>query len=404
VPTLIPIDAVIVPAGRRPLRGVADLAASIADIGLLHPITVTPDRRLIAGLHRLEACRSLGHSTIPACILDTDDPRTRLAEIDENLRRADLTVLEQGEHLARREDILREQGKRRGQGALPGSNNREVNPAESAGFKTTEIIAREIGISARTAQVNKQIATAIAPAVKDRIRDTPLADQKTDLLTLARLPHETQARVLDQLDARPTTVRQAVAAVARDDSAARHAALPAPVLTDAGPFDVIYADPPWHYPDSTPSRSLDRFYPTMPLEQICAMAVPPICAPDCVLFLWATSPKLAEAVAVMAAWGFDYRTCAVWVKEGIGSGYYFRQRHELLLVGVRGSPGTPAPDARPDSVIAAPRQEHSAKPESVCGLIEAMYPHARRAELFARRTRPGWHFSWGNQIPEASHV
>lgn len=166
---------------------------------------------------------------------------------------------------------------------------------------------------------------------------------------------------------------------------------------ELGTFPVIYADPPWRYEHvKTESRAIENHYPTMSLDEICALPVTTIAGEDCVLFLWATSPKLAEALRVMEAWGFTYRTCAVWDKGQIGMGYYFRQQHELLLVGTRGNLPVPAPSDRATSVIRSPRGEHSAKPTLVYDLIESMYPEYRKVELFARNTREGWQ-SWGNQ-------
>lgn len=134
----------------------------------------------------------------------------------------------------------------------------------------------------------------------------------------------------------------------------------------------------------------------MSLEEIKALDVAGIAADDCVLFLWATSPKLAESIEVIEAWGFVYRTCAVWTKGKIGMGYYFRQAHELLLVATKGSPGTPMESERVSSVIEAPREKHSKKPEKVRGIIEAMYPQKVKVELFQREAQSGW-AGWGNQ-------
>ena len=171
---------------------------------------------------------------------------------------------------------------------------------------------------------------------------------------------------------------------------------PAPDLP-AETYSVIYADPPWRYDHSeTTARDIENQYPTMTLDEIKALPVTDIAAPDCVLFLWATSPKLAECLEVVAAWGFLYRTCAVWVKDKIGMGYYFRQRHELLLVATRGKPGVPAVVDRADSVIEFPRLAHSEKPEMARVLIEDMYPHHRRIELFARSKHENWE-TWGNE-------
>jgi len=86
-------------------------------------------------------------------------------------------------------------------------------------------------------------------------------------------------------------------------------------------FTVIYADPPWEYEHTkTDNRRIENHYPTMPLDAICALPVDSVAAADCVLFVWATSPKLAEAMRVIDAWGFTYRTSMVWVKDKIGMG------------------------------------------------------------------------------------
>jgi len=165
-----------------------------------------------------------------------------------------------------------------------------------------------------------------------------------------------------------------------------------------GKWQVLLADPPWQYDFSgSPTRDIKNQYPTMPNEAIASLPVSEIAADDCVLFLWVPSPKLPQGLTIMAAWGFDYKTCMVWVKDKIGMGYYARQQHELLLIGARGQLGLPSTDSRPPSVILADRTNHSAKPPALYGLIEAMYPEATKAELFARETREGW-FSWGNQV------
>jgi N6-adenosine-specific RNA methylase IME4 len=171
----------------------------------------------------------------------------------------------------------------------------------------------------------------------------------------------------------------------------------APLGKVAELYPVIYADPPWRYEYiETESRAIENQYPTMALDEIKALDLDAIALDDCVLFMWATSPKLAEAFEVLASWGFEYRTCAVWDKQKIGMGYYFRQQHELLLVAVRGQPLTPAPANRPSSVLSFPRGVHSAKPVEVYELIEAMYPELPKLEMFCRSPREGWG-AWGNQ-------
>lgn len=165
-----------------------------------------------------------------------------------------------------------------------------------------------------------------------------------------------------------------------------------------GQYSVIYADPPWRYEHiETENRAIENHYPTMELADICALPVGGLAAEDAVLFMWATSPKLAEAMQVVEAWGFNYRTSMVWVKHAIGMGYYARQRHELLLIATKGQPRVPPPAARPDSVQEWPRGRHSEKPEVFYELIEQMYPDWPRIELFARARREGWD-AWGNEV------
>jgi N6-adenosine-specific RNA methylase IME4 len=133
----------------------------------------------------------------------------------------------------------------------------------------------------------------------------------------------------------------------------------------------------------------------MDLEEIKAMDLP--ADDNCVLFLWVTAPFLADAMHVLKAWGFTYKTGAVWDKERLGMGYWFRIQHEHLLIAVRGDVKTPYPENRVSSVIRAPRGEHSKKPECVYDMIEKMFPGERYLELFARTTRDGWS-SWGNEV------
>ncbi len=171
-----------------------------------------------------------------------------------------------------------------------------------------------------------------------------------------------------------------------------------PLDGSLGTFAVIYADPPWQYDSSeSDSRAIENQYPTMTLDEIGSLDVPGITHDDAVLFLWTTSPKLQEAFQVLDAWGFTYRTCAVWDKEKMGMGYYFRQQHELLLVATKGKLPTPLPETRPPSVIRFPRGEHSQKPDVVYLMIEEMYPDLPKIELFCRSPREGW-TAWGNQM------
>jgi N6-adenosine-specific RNA methylase IME4 len=165
-------------------------------------------------------------------------------------------------------------------------------------------------------------------------------------------------------------------------------------------YGVIYADPPWRFEpysrDTGMDRAADNHYETMSLDDIKAMAIP--AAPSCVLFLWATAPMLPEALSVMDAWGFTYKSHCVWLKDRIGTGFWFRNKHELLLVGTRGDKvPAPAPGEQFSSVIDGVVSAHSRKPHAFADMIEEMFPNVPAVELFARGERLGWDV-WGNEV------
>jgi N6-adenosine-specific RNA methylase IME4 len=149
-------------------------------------------------------------------------------------------------------------------------------------------------------------------------------------------------------------------------------------------FNVIYADPPWRYDFCKGGgREIEHHYPTMALEDLEAMPIPK--AENAIMFMWAPAPKLTDALRLMAAWGFEYITCAVWDKQIIGMGMWFRQQHELLLVGRCGK--VQLPTRLHSSVWSVKRGEHSAKPLQVRQWITENYPAKdgwKKIELFAR--------------------
>lgn len=176
-------------------------------------------------------------------------------------------------------------------------------------------------------------------------------------------------------------------------------------------YGTILADPPWRFENMTGKvapehRRLSR-YGTLSLDSIRAIPVAGAAAAVAHLYLWVPNALLPEGLAVMAAWGFAYKTNLVWHKirkdggsDGRGVGFYYRNVTELLLFGVRGrNARTLAPGRRQVNLVAAPKREHSRKPDEVFPIIEACSP-GPRLELFARGIRPGWTL-WGNQADES---
>jgi N6-adenosine-specific RNA methylase IME4 len=145
-------------------------------------------------------------------------------------------------------------------------------------------------------------------------------------------------------------------------------------------------------------KSAENHYPTMPTDDICALWGK-IGAPakrDAVLFLWATNPMLPDALRVMEAWGFAYVHHWIWDKEIAGTGYWGRDRHELLLIGRQGDPASPLPGSQPETVHREAKGRHSVKPGYFAETIERLYPDMPRLEMFCRSPRPGW-TAWGHE-------
>lgn len=167
-------------------------------------------------------------------------------------------------------------------------------------------------------------------------------------------------------------------------------------------YGVILADPEWkfqfHSDLGKTNSSADNHYSTSDLETIKARDVASIAAKDCVLFLWATVPMLPQALEVMQAWGFTYKSNFSWTKNKSGTGYWSRNKHEHLLIGVRGKPPAPAEGTQWPSVIDAPVGRHSEKPEASYRMIEEYFPTLPKIELNQRKARAGWD-GWGDEAP-----
>jgi N6-adenosine-specific RNA methylase IME4 len=175
-------------------------------------------------------------------------------------------------------------------------------------------------------------------------------------------------------------------------------------------FGAILADPPWRFDvwsGKGTARAADNHYQTMTMREISRLPVDELAADDCALFMWMVWPSLPDALRIIEAWGFEYKTCAFsWMKADpyrlfaddktpfAGMGYWTRANTEACLLATRGKPKRLNADVRQG--IIAPRQEHSRKPDDVHDRIERLVggPYL---ELFARRTRPGWRV-WGNEI------
>lgn len=386
------IQDIVIKSRKRLLDSgkVTKLAESINQLGLLHPIAIDEHYNLLAGLHRIEACKRLGWQTIPAIIRQNGDALlAELTEIDENLIRNELTVLEQGEHLGRRDEILEQMGVR----AKRGDNQYKNGGEENSLPKSTASIASEVGLSERVAQQRKQIASKLADEVKDKIRDTELADKATDLLQLARLDKEAQADAVERvLAGKARNVKQASKQAKKEKQidAIKSTVWP------AGKYHVIAVDPAWDYDNraNDESHRAANPYPSMSIEEITSLQVPGLALDNCVLWLWTTNAFMEEAHQIARTWGFQTKTILTWVKDRMGTGDWLRGQTEHCLMCVKGKPVVDLTNQT--TVIYGPLREHSRKPESFYELVNELYP-GQKVELFARQEREGWN-TYGNEL------
>ena len=182
-------------------------------------------------------------------------------------------------------------------------------------------------------------------------------------------------------------------------------------FTGGKKYATIYADPPWRFANRTgkmapENKKLTR-YPTMDLADILALPVGEVAAEKSHLYLWVPNALLPDGLAVMKAWGFEYKSNLVWEKvrkdgqpDGRGVGFYFRNVTELLLFGIRGKNNrTLAPGRSQVNLLRAMKREHSRKPDEFVELIDACST-GPKLEMFARGDRKGWDM-WGNQADES---
>ncbi len=348
-------------ASRIPVMREADYVAFRDDVGtrgIVVPLEVTAAGIVLDGRQRLRAARELGLDAVPVRVVKAED------ELDYMFRaailRRQLTPSQRAALVVERDEYLGLEGCAR--------DRQRANLAQ-----TTE--GATLPPRGKTRELGAQIAGASARTVQDAV-------------TVRKYDLELFDRIKQGLVSAPLAARQ-VRRRLRDE-----ALPPAPPLPE-GPFELIYADPPWKlgYPDSP--HAPENHYATMELDPIKALEVP--AAKDAVLFLWVVSSLLGAALEVVQAWDFELKTTICWIKPSIGMGKWVRNRHELLLVCRRGNYPPPDPEDCVDSVVEAPRGRHSEKPEVFYELIEQMYPHASKLELFARSRRAGWS-AWGNEV------
>lgn len=171
-------------------------------------------------------------------------------------------------------------------------------------------------------------------------------------------------------------------------------------------YEILYADPPWDYKGQKQHNGKGKkdtggaieHYPTMTLKELKKLDIGSICAENCLLFMWSSSPHLDQAIDLMKAWGFSWATVGfVWDKQRVNPGFYTMSQCELCLIGKRGKIPKPRGARNIRQLVSELRGTHSTKPAEVRNRIELMFPSQSKLELFSRHVTPGWDI-WGNEV------
>jgi N6-adenosine-specific RNA methylase IME4/ParB-like chromosome segregation protein Spo0J len=350
------IDISAIRLGQRHRKDMGDigaLAANIADVGLLHPVVVTRDLRLIAGERRLRAFQRLGRTRVPVRVVPLDE--IVRGEFSENAHRKDFLPSEID--AIRRALMPQEKAaaKERQVAGLKRGGERPVVENFHDGGKTRDKIGAFAGVSGKTVE---KIAAVMDAAERDPERFGPLIEEM-DRVQRVTGPYRKLKRALDEdrvkgLVARPGRVR------------------------------TLVMDPAWPWDMGGPG-SLD--YVAMNFDEIAALPVQDWVEDDAHLWLWTTNAHAAFAFQFMVRWGFVQKSIITWAKPSFGIGAFFRNSTEHALFGVRGHlPTRPAAQAIPTH-FEAPRGEHSEKPEAFYDIVRAAsYPPY--GEAFQRKARP----------------
>jgi N6-adenosine-specific RNA methylase IME4 len=346
--------------------------------GLRHPIIIH-ENKILDGRHRYRACKAIGRQPV-SVIYDGEDPLGFV--ISHNLNRRHLDESQRAMIGARLANLR------------VGQRKDTAGPIGLSAMTQPEA-ASKLSVGERSIKRARKVLDTGTQELADAVDNGQIAVSVA--AKIAELEPEQQAQVI--ADPRPEQAIKKVMRAEREEHLAERTIIQS-IGKGSQLYGVIYADPPWRFEthsDNGMDRSADNHYPTMSMEQLYSLNIP--AADDCVMFMWATVPMLPEAIDLMDEWGFIYKSHIMWVKDRVGTGYWTRNKHELLLIGTRGNVPAPAMGMQPPSVIELPLGRHSEKPAFFADMISTMYPTTPKLEMFARVGRMGWDVI-GNEAPD----
>lgn len=263
---------------------------------------------------------------------------------------------------------------------------------------------RELGLESHVQTIkNAAVVCRAFPASYRQQYDVPF----THFAEVAALPRPTAETLLAKAAQERMTARELRLEVVSHRRGERYGELARASLPADDRVPVLYTDPPWTFHAWSPAgegRVPANYYPVMSLEEICTLGISSCATSAAVLFMWTTAPHFVESLEVLKAWGFEYKTQMVWLKDRQALGYYVRNQHEPLIIATRGDFPVPDEQNRPRSYVESPRRGHSEKPHEFYRIINRMYPGLRKREFFGRSWCEGWERTWGNQAPDAPNI
>ena len=360
--------------------GFRDLLDSIKNLGILQPLQVTVEGKIISGHRRWRAARVAYQEGIPVLIPVIRDYYASGLDECQAVIEFNRYRIKTGQQLYNEGKALKEIEVQRAR------LRQEATQLVSKGIQQRDMVVENFPPPSKASKARDIIAQSIGLG----------SGRQWDKLEYVA---EHKPQLLNEIKPDGMSIHKAYDETRREVSQA--AINPEPELPE-GIFQVFYMDPPWKYNNSGLGGSAENHYRTRSvdemLDRLKELNFASHTAPNCVLFLWATNPLLPEALRLIGEVGFQYKTNLTWVKDKptYGKlGFYVYGRHELLLLATQGSM-LPKGD-KPASVICADARGHSRKPEVVYEIIDQMYPNTRKCELFGRKHRPGWEV-WGDQI------
>ncbi|MER9665525.1 MT-A70 family methyltransferase [Mesorhizobium sp. M0203] len=354
------------------------LERSIIAHGVLVPVEYDEAGEIIDGHHRVQICESLGLVDWPRFV------RKGLSETDKRALSRELNFARRHMTTSQKQDVIADQLR-----DTPSISSRAIAGMLGVHHSTVEGVRKRLvdggeishheeveGKDGVRQPARKAIKTAFVP---DR-------ENVGEFLKGAKIIRAEKQKIAH-------TVRLAHMDMVRETGGA---SAPGKLMRQ---YAVGYADPPWKFGVRSEvtgrEKSAENHYPTMTTDEIIALfrELDPF-TENAVFFCWATNPMLLDALRLLEAVGFTYVHHWVWDKEVAGTGYWGRDRHEILLIGRRGGVAPPLPGSQPETVFRERKGKHSAKPDFYAETIERLFPGVARLEMFCRSPRPGWDH-WG---------